>query len=58
MHPVVRAVLFLSISQFLRQAPAQYVTAYLHTETDGGDTTYFILHQLGTIRKSIEALYA
>jgi len=48
---------FLSISQFLRQAPAQYVTAYLHTETDGGDTTYFILHQLGTIRKSIEALY-
>lgn len=49
---------FLSISQFLRQAPGQYVTAYLHTETDGGDATYFILHQLGTIRKSIEALYA
>lgn len=49
---------FLSISPFLRQAPAQYVTAYLHTETDGGDTTYFVLHQLGTIRKSIDALYA
>lgn len=49
---------FLSISQFLRQAPAQYVTAYLHTETDNGDTTYFVLHQLDIIRKAIEALYA
>ena len=48
---------FLSISQFLRQAPAQYVMAYLHTETDGGDTTYFVLHQLDIIRKAIEALY-
>lgn len=48
---------FLSISQFLRQAPRQYVQAYLHTETDNGDTTYFVLHQLATIRRAIEALY-
>jgi len=48
---------FLSISQFLHQAPRQYVQAYLHTETDGGDTTYFVLHQLATIRRAIEALY-
>lgn len=48
---------FLSISHFLRAAPAQYVRAYLHTETDGNDTTYFVLHQLDTIRKAIAALH-
>lgn len=48
---------FLSISQFLRRAPRQYVQAYLHTETDRNDTTYFVLHQLGIIRRSIEALH-
>ncbi|PKO71613.1 MAG: Fic family protein [Betaproteobacteria bacterium HGW-Betaproteobacteria-14] len=48
---------FLSISHFLRAAPAQYVRAYLHTETDSCDTTYFILHQLETIRKAIAALH-
>ena len=49
---------FLSISHFLRAAPAQYVRAYLHTETDGNDTTYFVLHQLEIIRKAIAALHA
>jgi len=48
---------FLSISQFLRSAPRQYVQAYLHTETDGNDTTYFVLHQLDIIRRSINALH-
>lgn len=48
---------FISISHFLRRAPAQYVRAYLHTETDGGDTTYFLIHQLETIRKAIAALH-
>lgn len=48
---------FLSISQFLRRAPRQYVQAYLHTETDHNDTTYFVLHQLGTIRRAIAALH-
>lgn len=47
---------FVSISHILRRAPAQYVRAYLHTETDGGDTTYFLIHQLETIRKAIAAL--
>lgn len=49
---------FLSISHFLRKAPAQYVRAYLHAETDGGDTTYFMLHQLHTIRLAIKELHA
>lgn len=48
---------FISISHILRRAPAQYVRAYLHTETDGGDTTYFLIHQLETIRKAIAALH-
>lgn len=49
---------FLSISQFLRKAPRQYVQAYLHTETDRNDTTYFVLHQLDIIRRAIGDLYA
>jgi len=48
---------FLSISHILRKAPSQYVRAYLHTETDGNDTTYFIIHQLDVIRKAIAALH-
>ena len=47
---------FISISSVLRKAPVQYGLAYLHTETDGGDTTYFLIHQLETIRKAIDAL--
>ncbi|WP_407279717.1 Fic family protein [Aromatoleum evansii] len=48
---------FLSISHFLRRAPRQYVQAYLQTETDHNDTTYFVLHQLDIIRRSIAALH-
>lgn len=48
---------YTSISHILRKAPARYMRAYLHTETDKNDTTYFLLHQLGTIRKAIVALH-
>lgn len=48
---------YLSISRLLRKAPAQYAYAYLHTETDGGDATYFLLHQTSVILKSLETLY-
>jgi Fic family protein len=48
---------YVSISRLLRQAPAQYGRAYLHSETDDNDTTYFILHQLSVIERAIEALY-
>lgn len=47
---------YLSISKILRNAPAKYSRAYLHTETDGGDLTYFVGHQLGVISRSITAL--
>jgi len=47
---------YLPISRLLRAAPAQYARAFLDTETDGGDTTYFLLHQLRVIEKAIEDL--
>ncbi len=49
---------FISISRILKQAPAQYGMAYLHTESDEGDTTYFLIHQLQTIRKAVDELHA
>ena len=48
---------FISISHILRKAPAQYGRSYLHAETDGGDTTYFLIHQLTTIRKAVRSLH-
>ncbi|MEX2528469.1 MAG: Fic family protein [Gemmatimonadota bacterium] len=52
-YPLAR---FLTISRVLREAPAKYARAYLYTETDGGDLTYFVDHQLQVILQSIEAL--
>jgi Fic family protein len=48
---------YTSISHILRKAPAKYMRAYLHTETDKNDTTYFLLHQLQTLRQAIAALH-
>ncbi|MCK6461883.1 MAG: Fic family protein [Planctomycetes bacterium] len=48
---------FLSISHFLRKAPAEYAHSYLYTETDANDTTYFVLSQLATLKKAIAALH-
>jgi Fic family protein len=48
---------FISISQFLRKAPAQYGTAFLQTETDENDLTYFIIHQAEIIRRALKELH-
>jgi len=48
---------YVSISRLLKQAPAQYARAYLHSETDNNDTTYFIIHQLDVIERAIHALH-
>ncbi|MDA7962375.1 MAG: Fic family protein [Gammaproteobacteria bacterium] len=48
---------YVSISSLLKKAPAKYVRAYLHTETDDNDATYFILHQLGIITHAIATLH-
>lgn len=47
---------YLPISHFIRKAPAQYERAFLETETDEGDTTYFLIHQLKVIEQAIEDL--
>ncbi len=49
---------FLSISRIIQKAPAQYARAFLHTETDPGDATYFVLHQLEVLQEAIEDLHA
>ena len=47
---------FISISRQLVQAPARYARAFLHTETDGNDLTYFIVHQIGVILRALDDL--
>lgn len=48
---------YLPISRFLRSAPAQYARAFMETETDENDATYFLVHQLGVIERAIEDLH-
>lgn len=48
---------YLSISRLMLRAPAQYARAYLHTETDENDATYFIIHQLEIIQRAIHGLH-
>lgn len=49
---------FVSISRILKKAPAKYGKAFLYTETDDNDLTYFILAQLKVILRSIDDLEA
>ena len=44
---------FTSISRLLVRAPVQYGRAFLHTESDENDLTYFILHQIDVILRSL-----
>jgi len=48
---------FLSISRVIKQAHGKYNRAFLYTETDENDATYFILNQLRTTVKALEALH-
>jgi Fic family protein len=48
---------FISISQILLRAPVRYAKAFLHTETDENDLTYFILHQTEVIEEAVQALH-
>jgi Fic family protein len=49
---------YLSISGPIDRAPRSYYLAFAHTETDGGDLTYFLLHQLQVLRRATEELIA
>jgi Fic family protein len=48
---------FVSISRILKRARAQYARAYLYTETDANDVTYFLVYQLRVLRRAIEELH-
>lgn len=48
---------YFSISSILKKAPAQYTRAYLYTETDDSDTSYFISHQLDVLLKAIDGVH-
>jgi Fic family protein len=46
----------LSISAEIKKAQASYSKAFLHVETDEGDVTYFLMHQLDVVTRAIEGL--
>lgn len=48
---------FLSISSILRNAPSQYARAFLYTESDDNDLTYFVIYHLGVIKRAIDELH-
>ncbi len=48
---------YISISEIIRNAPAKYGRAFLYTETDDNDLTYFLLYHLEVIRRAIEHLH-
>lgn len=48
---------FISISHFILRAPVRYGQAFLHTETDENDLTYFIVYHLGVIDAAMKELH-
>lgn len=47
---------FVSLSSVIKEAPAQYARAFLETETDDNDLTYFIINQLQSIERAVAHL--
>lgn len=47
---------FASISKEIREAPIKYGQAYLLTETDDGDLTYFLGYHIEIVLKAIQSL--
>jgi len=47
---------YLTISKILRAAPGKYGDSYQYTEDDDNDLTYFVLHQLRVIQRSLNEL--
>lgn len=48
---------YIAISKIILEAPAKYGLAFLHSETDENDLTYFLLYHAGVVRRAIEELY-
>ncbi len=49
---------YTSISGVIADAPNAYYKAFLYTETDESDLTYFFLHQAQVIREALERIQA
>lgn len=47
---------YLSVSRIMLNSKAQYARAYLHTEQDDNDLTYFIIYNLNAIHLALEDL--
>lgn len=48
---------YVSISRILKKARGQYARAYLYTESDDNDATYFLLYQLRVLLRAIDDLH-
>lgn len=48
---------FISISRILNKAPARYGRAFLYSESDDNDATYFILNQLDVVIRAVHDLH-
>jgi Fic family protein len=49
---------FITISSILRKAPSKYSRAFLYTESDQNDLTYFLIYQLEVLARAIKELHA
>jgi len=49
---------FISISRAIKKASGQYARAFVFSETDGNDATYFLFNQLKVLRTAIDDLHA
>jgi Fic family protein len=47
---------YLAISRYIQRSPGQYVHAYVQTETDENDLTYFLLYNLRAIKLAFEQI--
>ncbi|WP_461632426.1 Fic family protein [Labilibaculum euxinus] len=47
---------YLSISRIIKGSKNQYEKAFLYTESDGNDLSYFITYHIRTMEKAIDAL--
>ena len=48
---------FISISEIILKGPSKYARAFLYTETDGNDLTYFLIYHLEVIRRALDQLH-
>ncbi|TOK07051.1 cell filamentation protein Fic, partial [Vibrio parahaemolyticus] len=48
---------YVSISKLIQEKRGEYDNAYIYTETDDFDLTYFLYHQVDVVNKAVNALH-